>query len=462
MKRQRSKTKMASQGSILLVALLILAALLSAGVYFLSFTISGSKIAESQAMSTKAYYLAEAGVQEAIFKLKNDPVWKGSFETMPTVGDPTCSYWSISPFTRKSALFDGASYSITVENLGCAKAEITSLAEIEISPARTAQRIVKTKVFKAMGNPISEFNMFTGGSSENISIKFTDPLNVHNGSIFSNHNIKIEFWSNVTISNKALAQDKIEVSSWPFSSQLNATSCASNICDTGCEPTKECPPESVSMPPLDFDSDSPGSYLSRAKNSDCSSIRVDGKTNCVFIPKEFEQLMWQRYPELSLPAATVTYVLGDVNIRAGQLLAVFGVLTADRDVNVGEDLCWTSKEPPYLRCGQSQLTVVRPGSPEERKPAGLLSKRKMNIGNGLGFGTAGMNVEGLVYAGDELRLAGVAGPIEIHGGVAARKITTSSMWQGIDIYLEPDVIVDTFGNPTYSPVITIDHWEEEY
>lgn len=441
-------------GSVLIFAILLLATMLFLSSYFISFSLTGSRMSQSQIYAAKSYYLAEAGIQEAVFKLKNDASWKNAFETLPTVDDPTCSSWSISPYRRSPALFEDGTYEIGIENLGCAKAEITSTSTISFSSGKVAQRVVKTKVFKAMGNPISDFSVFTGGSSQNIYIKSTDPLNIYNGSLFSNNNINIKYWSKVNVDNKALAVNQINVSS---NSELQAITCSSDICDSGCATSTECPPAEIPMPPLDFDF-----YLQAAENSDCSFLRIDGKANCLFTPEEFEKLMWQNYPELSLPEGAVTYITGDINIRAGQILTVNGVLAADRDVDIGEDYCWTSSEYPFLRCGSSQVIVNRPGLPEENKPAGILAKRKINTGGWLGFGTKALDINGLIYAGDEIKISSVGAFIEIHGSIASRKLTLSSMWYGVEIYLDSDVIVDTFGNPEYSPVITIDHWEEEY
>lgn len=456
MKNKKSKIE---KGGILIISILVLGLMLFLGAYFISFGLTGSKMAQSHKAATQTYYLAEAGVGETIFKLKTDPTWKSAFETQPTVEDPTCSFWSIPPYQRTGDLFENGSYTVTVTNLGCAKAELASVATIQLGEGKTSQRIVKAKVFKAIGNPVSDFNVFTGGSSENIEIKFTDPLNIHNGNIFSNSKIKLRYWSRVVVDNKALAGNNILLSE---NSQLIATSCAANMCDSGCATSTECPPEQVSMPPLDFDSDDPGSFLSRAKNSDCSLIRTDGKINCVFTPEEFEKLMWQNYPALSLPTSTITYVTGDVNIRASQQLTVNGVLVADRDFSLGEDFCWTRPDPPFLWCGSAQLTVKRPGSPEDNLSSGILAKRKINAGGWLGIGVKALDITGLIYAGDEMRLSAVAAPIEIHGGIAVRKFTLSSMWEGVDIHLDSDVIIDTFGSPTYSPMVVVDHWEEEY
>lgn len=441
-------------GSVLIFAILLLATMLLLSSYFISFSLTGSRMSQSQIYAAQSYYLAEAGIQEAIFKLKNDASWKNAFETLPTVDDPTCSSWSISPYKRSPALFENGAYEIGIENLGCAKAEITSTSTITFSNGKIAQRAVKTKVFKAIGNPISDFGIFTGGPSENIYIKSTDPLNIYDGNLFSNNNINIKYWSKVNVDNKALAHNRINVSS---SSELNATTCSANICDSGCATSTECPPAEISMPPLDFDF-----YCQAAENSDCSSLRTDDKTNCLFTPKEFENLMWQNYPELSLPEGAITYITGDINIRAGQILTVNGVLAADRDVEIGEDYCWVSWEYPFLRCGSSQVIVNRPGLPEENNPAGILAKRRINTGGWLGSGTKALDINGLIYAGDEIRISSAGAFIEIHGGIASRKFTLSSLWNGVDIYLDSDVIIDTFGNPEYSPVITIDHWEEEY
>ncbi len=447
-------------GSVLIFAILLLATMLLLSSYFISFSLTGSRMSQSQIYAAKSYYLAEAGIQEAIFKLKNDDSWKNAFETLPTAEDPTCYSWSIDPYQRTGSLFEDGSYTITITNLGCAEAEINSLATITFS-GTAAQRLIKAKVFKAIGSPVSDFGIFAGGSKKghkkgNIDIKSTDPLNIHDASIFANHDIKINHKSQVNVDNdkKALAHKNIDVSS---DSQLIATSCAENICDSGCATSTECPPAQILMPAIDF-----YFYRQAAENSNCSFLRTDDKANCLFTPKEFEKLMWQYYPQLSLPASTVTYVTGDINIRAGQDLTVNGVLVADRDIKIGKDYCWTSLEYPFLRCGLSQLTVNRPGLPEENKPAGILAKKKIKAECRRESGIEALYIEGLVYAENEVKFSKVEVPIEIHGGILARKFKSSSMWNGVDIYLDSDVIIDTLGDPEYSPVITIDHWEEEY
>ena len=441
------------KGTLLILAVLVLGVLMLSGVYFLTFSLTEFRISESQKVATQTYYLAEAGISEAIWKLKNDPTWSSNFITAPT-----CEDWEAS-FTRDPALFPNGSYEISIKNSSCGYGIITATSTMSSSQG-ASQRKVEIKVFKAQDNPVSNFNLFTGGPGENMEIKFTDPLNIHNGDIFCNNNFNIKSSSAVYLDGdkKALVNGNIILSG---GSVLNATSCASNICDAGCE-VDECPLNKIGMPQIDFDSATSSSYLERAKNSDCSLIRTDGKTNCVFTPTEFENLMWDNYPALFLPTSTVTYITGDVNIRAAQELTVNGVLAADRDINIGEDNCWNHPDPPFSRCGFCQLKIHRPGDPADDEPSGILAKRKVNIGKFAGFGAYAMYAEGLIYAGAELDFSGAQALIEIHGGIAARKLDFRSMWNGIDLYLDPDVITDTFSEAFYSPVITVDHWEEEY
>mgnify|MGYP007123663573 CR=1 FL=1 len=445
------------KGSALIIAIIILGAMVFLATYFISFSLTGSKMASSQKDASQTYYLAEAGVQEAIFKLKNDVLWKSAFETLPTALDPNCSSWSIPLYERVGGLFPNGTYQITINNLGCAKAEIVSQAFINVSSIKKSQRVVKVKISKAMGNPISEYGIFTGGASGNVSITLTNPLRLHGGNMLVKNNLDIKTLSKVYVDEKVLSGNQVSVDG---SSQLNSIStCSANMCQAECDPTTECPPQDVEMPPIDFDSDGPDSFLSKANISNCSSLRNDGKINCVFTVNEFENVLWDNYPSITFPTGVVVYVQGDVNIRAGQKLTIAGTLLSDRDINLGQDNCWLKYQPPYFRCGASTVTVLRPS---DSLPSGLLAKRKFGIGGSFGIGTHSLLVNGLVYSGDQMTVSSVLAPVEIYGGIVTRKIDFSSVWQSFDIYLDSDVIADTLGIASYSPVIIVDHWEEEY
>ena len=453
MKEKFSKQK---KGYILTFALIILSVFLLLSLYFLSFSFTGFKMAKVYEKSLQAYYLAEAGIQEAIFKLKTDPNWKSAFETLPTISDPNCSSWEIPDYPRNPALFSDGSYKISIENLGCAKAKIFATSTLGLENQKS-QRVVQMIVSKPLGSPLKDYTLFTSGPSGDIQISGVNPLNIYAGSLFANNDIIVKNYSKINAQNKILAANNVNILS---GSQIIANAiCAKNICQENCSSTKECPSQQLPMPALDFDSNASTSYYQKAINSDCSSIRTDGKTNCLFTQDEFEKLMWQNYPSLSLPTSTSVYVKGDINIRAGQILKVNGVLIADRDINLGQDYCWVRPEPPYLRCGFSQLFVKKPG---ENLASGILAKRKINGGGWLGIGLIALDVEGLVYAGDEISLTDFLAPSTIKGGIAARKFSLTSLWQDFNLYLDQNVVGATFGTTSYSPIISIEHWEEVY
>ena len=435
----------------MVMAMIILGTMIFLATYFLSFTISGAKITQSYELSAKAYYLAESGLAEAIFKLQKDPVWQAVFETMPTTEDPLCAEWSISPLIRDSVLELGGSYVVTVVNLGCAKAEISSVGTVAYGEA-AGRKVAKTQVYKAMGNVVSEFGVFSGGSSENIEFSATNPMHIHGGSLFSNNLLKVKNQSQVSVDNKALAANNILIDN---NAQLLATSCAKNICQEGCRSISECPPESVSLPPLDFDVSTSTSYLALALQSNCAATRQDGKTNCFFTPAEFEKVMWDSYPLFSLPANATVYVAGDVKILASQTVTINGILASDGNVDVGDNLCWTYSAFPYVRCGNPRVIALAPGAGQF---SGILAKGKVNVSNYLNS----LTVQGLIYAGGEAKFSSLSNSTVIRGGVVGRKLSFSSLWNGFDIYLDSDMVVDIFQNAQYSPTITIDHWEEDY
>src|SRR5680860_1017509 len=88
--------KIKSQNGVaLIITLLIMSLILSLSVYVLNFSSTEAKIAVSQVSGEKTYYLAEAGIQEMVWKLKNDANYKNNFETDP---DWTAEFTRSDPF----------------------------------------------------------------------------------------------------------------------------------------------------------------------------------------------------------------------------------------------------------------------------------------------------------------------------------------------------------------------------
>jgi len=458
------------KGVILIVSTILLGVLLILGAYFLNFTLTESKITKSQDAATQTYYLAEAGVNEAIWKLKNDPAWKDGFET-----PPGCSNWSAS-FSRNNTLLPKGSYQVQIQNSDCARGEIISTAFLDLPNGKKAQRIVKTKVFKAVGALTGDSAIFSGGTSENITI-IASLVNIYDGNLFANNHIDINLLSNVDVydnagteelEGKAVAGGNLTVS-W-FSTLDSMARCAKNVCQGDCT-GQGCPPASLSTPMIDFDSGDANSYKSKAIAKEaagqCSVSCGGGECNkkCVFTQKEFEDLLWLVGKNGNLILNNeITYVTGSVDLKGGRSLTVNGALVADGTINIGESECWTNKG--QKDCGNNQITVSDPGV---GKPSGILTKGKINFG----FYSSSRKIEivGLVYANDEIRIVSIPQVFRVTGGVIGRKVSIVSILSSMNFYLNNSIISEGIWGgtkppegqkPPYSPVVTIEHWEEAY
>lgn len=437
---------------ISLLAIITTSLLLMVAIYFSNLVLTEMRISQSHSKASQAYYLAEAGINEAIWKLQydtttgdGDRAWADDF-----VESATCETFSDN-FTRTNTLYLNSSYTVTIQNSECARGDIISTAEILLPNGNTVQRVVKTRVFKSL-NPSSTQNsaVFTGGASEVIRF-MAGYMNIYDGNMFSNNNILLQLVSTLRAfdnpetvdieEGKVAAANNINQSL--FSTITSTGQCAQNICnpETSCLAAGfSCPPSQIDMPMIDFDSAEATSYKSRAQ-----------ALGTVYTSEEFENLMWNNQ-NLTLNNA-VTYVTGPIELRGGQTITANGALVADGNITIGERSCWY-KNIFNWRCGNSQLTVNHP----EGIPSGLMTKRKIEAGLFLET----ININGLLYANDELSLVSLPASFNIIGGMMARKMSLVSVWQALNITLDNDLINEAIGDPTYSPIVQIEHWEETY
>ncbi len=468
------------KGVIVVIAFLALGILLLLSAYLLSFTTVESKTAESQAVSVKTYYLAEAGINEAIWKLKNDQAWEDGF-----VNEPECQTWQTS-FTR--SYLPNTATIVSIQNSQCARGEITATSTITLSGGKKAQRVVRVKVLKSLGSLTEDSPVFAGAPSGESTIQ-ASIMDVFEGNIFINNNFNIKLWSQVSAEGRALIVGNNTVSQ---ESILNADGvCAKNICQStstcACADQEKfdecsqnsCPPKSFSMPTIDFDSPEPTSYknktLTAQSQGQCSvvgknaqSVTVLNSADCLFSESEFEDFLWlvgeggKLILEHKTQGAAVStyYVEGGINLEGGRSLEINGILVADGTVNIGEKSQWKGDS------GFNQLTISDPGV---GFPSGLLTKAKINFGFYAAF--QDISITGLIYSQDEIRLVSVPTILNVVGGIVARKFSLTSAWSHLNIYLDNDIIREgVWGGPTppggerppYSPVVTVEHWEESY
>lgn len=408
------KVKNNQKGITLILSILLMSLILFLGIYFLSFSVIEDRISKSHAQTLQAYYLAEAGLHEMIFKLKNDETYKTNFEDDPS--------WT-ETFTTNNPFYGDTSYEVIIQNTSEAHGEISAVGIINLPNETAVQRIVETKVFKALGqSPVADSSEYADGNV-NISASI---VNFYNGSALSNNDFTVNVGSTVNIDNDLKAVNNF-IKSWTSTVNVNGIIYAKNYDPPG-------PAEEIEMPAIDFDSIATSSYKNMA--------------DVVYTESEFENLMKDNQ-NLTLNDP-ITYVRGDIKLRGGQNLTINGLLAVERDLKVGYKYCWEG------RCGMSSIIVNH----TEGQPSGILAKRKINFEVWAG----NVNIQGIVYANDELNIVGfpLDFTFDVHGGLISRKLTITSTWQPINIYYDNALLVEVLGATEFSPVINVEHWEEEY
>lgn len=395
-------------GFIMVMTTVVLAVLTTLVIYTVNFTITENRIAGSQLITVQTYYLAESGIAAAIWKIKNDATWKNNFETDPN--------WAAT-FTQSPALYTNGSYEIAITNSGPARGEITSTGVLNIN-GHEARRVIKIAVFKATGDsPLANNATYADG---NIDINYS-LINIYNGDMLSNNNILFSFLSTINVDGDIKAVNNIN-------QEWFATVTANNLLEGVAF---------MSMPAISFDN--PGdqnSYKNRA--------------NAIYTENQFETLQKDN-AVLTLPGP-ITYVTGDVYMRGGTNLIINGVLATDGNVYPGyydPSCCWQG------RCGAANITVNQPTG---NLPSGILTKGRINFGGCLG----NFNAIGILYANDKINIVSIPGSFNLTGGMASRKLTIISVGQGINITRESNAVANAFGDPIFSPIVTVEHWEEEY
>ncbi len=397
------------QGFLLISSLFVLSIMIIIVSFYLDAIIQEVKVSQIINTTPQTYYLAEAGIQEAFWRIQNDATWKDNFETDAD--------WTDS-FTRNDVLVNGGSYTVTIENQALAKAIITATSTVSVRDA-TAQRVVQTSVFKAINpNPVTATALISNGDIKGIG----SAVSLTGGTISANGDIDIRFFSTWSTTKKAEAVDTVSVTS---SSSLTATE---GIFDKDNPPI----PATILMPEVDFDSNATSSYKSLADQ--------------IYTGGQFKQLL-KDFPVTTLNG--ITYVTGSVFIKKGNALTINGALVSDGSISIGSG--YSSSELP------ATLTVVKVGT----EPSGLLSKKNVSIG---GF-SSDVDIDGLVYAGSNFVVTdGIWQNVDadIEGAIIAQNIYILMSWDSTSMLLNEDYLVETLGEPLFTQILFINHWEEEY
>ncbi len=463
------------KGTIVIIASIATAILIAISAYFLNALVVEMKISESMDKAQGAYYLAESGVHEAVWKLKNDSEWSDNFIDLSLNPDPEGNYWE---GTLEREDIGGGSYEVRVQNTGPGEAQIYSVANTPFLN-RDAQRRARVTVSQPLEAPTDDSSIFSGGPGSNVIINHSK-LTINDGNIFSNHNLiidgksEIELYDNPDtekLEGKALAVGNLNVGGSGSIDEYTAL-CAQNVCTEDCD---SCDLEERSIPIVDFDSDSEDSFKSRAENlennDDCSifcnpagesSYKCSDK--CLFSEGEFEDLLWEVGEEGVLEIESeVTYVTGRIRVRGARRLNIEGALVADRSIEIGKDEDWRVRGDK-----DSGYSHVRIENPEVDRASGILSKNKIGFGDYSLFEES--VVEGVIYAGDQVKFVSLPEKLTINGAAIGRQLHFTSLWEELEMNFDDELVLYGLGyivddrvvEPVFSPVIEVDHWEEVY
>jgi len=455
--------KSKQSGIILIIVFLALAILLILASYFLSSTVLESELSRKEKQGLRAYYLAEAGIGEAIWRLKNDDIWKNNF-----IED--CG-WESEVFVRENIFFPNSSYQVQVKNSDCAEGEITATSTLSFNDGEIIKKAVKAKVSKSLITLTSDSAIFSGGESQNITISASKII-INKGNIFSNNILNIKDGSEISAFDN-LETEELEGQVLAASNLIIGDSvldeveakCAKNICTEKCKGYQigitSCPPDSVEAPIVDFDSvGNPNSLKNQAQEKEnagecevlCNGIQCSAK--CVFSESQFGDLLWEAGLLGTLTLNNdITYIDGGMELKGGQQLTVNGILAVKGTVDI-----WM--EAPQLTIDESDKAC----------PSGLLVKDKINFGKLSIYSS--LTATGTIYAEEEIRFEGVLNNFNIVGGILAKKITFDSLSQGMNITLDNERVLNALNlsllagssqpSAGYSSEITVEDWQEIY
>lgn len=375
---------------IALITVLIITSLLSfLAIGFAFIMVSENQISRAQELATQTHYLAEAGIQKAIWHLNND--WQKDFEDGNLDKD----------LKLNSELYSGDEIKIEAISISSGKAQIESKASY-----KNAERKIIVEVFKALGG-IEEPLETRAVLTDQESLALFSEVDIDDDSLHVNTNLNLMFFSKVDVENIASA-DEINID---LTSDLYASEIIENA-------------EVILMPGLDFDD-----YLQKA--------------DLIYSKEEFESLLPSN-PVLS----GIVYVTGSefcvIDIERRQTLTINGFLLTDCAVHLADKGAF----------GYTNLIINN----TEGQPSGLASKDWIVI-NPL---TSQINISGLIYALGGVEIKGPISDFGLIGGLIAKKLFILNQLSKLNITYDENIIKTALGQAQDSPIISLEHWEEEY
>ena len=413
------------KGVALILATLLMSLMLFLSLYYLDFSISENQISKSQTLSEKTYYLAESGVSEMVWKLKNDNTYKTNFETN--------SSWAAS-FTRTNPFgTSSGSYSVSITNTSAAHGDIVATGTVVIA-GKLSQRVIKASVYRAIGESvIGENAMFSdsSGGANNIDLDIKNSnVELRNGGLHSNKRIDITNNSEVEIDGDLTAVNnyKEQNSDVEFSSGHDAY----DMHDT---PT----PSIIDMPAVDFNS--------------ASSTSLKNRATKIYTAAQFQNLL---NSSSTIVLDGIIYVTGNSEIEVEKnniSLTIKGALVLEGSLEFdGDDDHGHNYSNVNLNITTSTIATVT--------PAGIFAIGDIEL-----EGNINTNINGVLYSCDTIEIEDIptsSTGFNINGAIVGKILEIKNCAEKIIITYNNDLVISSIGGTNLSPILTVDHWEEQY
>lgn len=398
---------MKKKSGYIMITVLILMMVLSAITYLFADVIYADlAIARNNKASQAAFALAEAGVQEAIYKIQYDTATRNAFlDATP-----------IPPINRNQALISNGSYTVTFQNPVQDAATITATGFYQMG-SRKAQRRITENITQSTLPPTWDIGaaMFTnmGSSLDNTSIELKlGQFTIYDGGIFSGWDILTKHGTTITAEKQVKARNIIDIQ--------GTKNCECLIEDDGDPLTIQC-------------SSNPGCVVQSHQLTNNPTPMIDFTTykNQAIAANQCYGTVApcnKTFPT-SGSLTGVAYVEGDLTINNN--FTINGVLAASGNIDV-----------------KNILTINKIGS----SPSGVITLKTLYLNNGT------LNATGLIWTGQETHVNN--GNLNLTGGIIAHYIYLNN--DHITIHYDPLVMNETLTNSANSSVIELRHWEEQY
>lgn len=298
-------------------------------------------------------------------------------------------------------LYSGDEIKIQAVSTDKGKAQITSIASY-----RNAKREVIVKIFKALGG-IEEPLEIRAVLTNNEAFAVFSQAEIDNGSMHANTDLTLIFFSEIDVENTASAEN--------INIDLTSDLYAEEVIEDA---------EAIAMPGLDFDD-----YLEKA--------------DFIYTETEFESLLEQN-PILN----GIIYVTGSeictLDIKRRQTLTVNGFLLTDCAVHLADK----------GEFGYTNLIINNTLG----QPSGLASKQSI-LAKPL---TSQINIQGLLYALKSVEIYGPVSNFDLLGGLITKKLYILNQLNKLNITYDENIIKTALGQAEDAPIISLEHWEEEY